>query len=430
MISPALRGPSLGREQIIGFQNTRLRQLIGHAYEQVPYYRALFDRHHLKPRDISSLADLPAIPLTSRTTLQSLSERDSVANGVDPLRLLAYKTSGSSGQPLTIRRTLAEERSLAALRRRAMSQYGLRCTDKEASVRLVRPSNPWHDQLTLRILQRIGLFRRQWIDCRLPPKTILWELRKYRPDVLTGYPGSLSRLAQTINDYDRRLVRPRFVCVGGEVLTSAVRRQISQAFGSPVFDTYASFEFNLIAWECRETAEFHTCDDGLILEVLKDDGSPAKMGERGEVIGTNLHSFSMPFIRFRLGDMVTRGRDICPCGCPFGTIRQIHGRMIDYFQLPSGRSLHPYEIGAILTGDAGSWIRQFQVTQERQDRITLRVGQSMRPMPQQLNRLEASMKALLGENVEFRIIWVPEIELEASGKFRVYRSYVASAYDS
>jgi len=52
-----------------------------------------------------------------------------------------------------------------------------------------------------------------------------------------------------------------------------------QSFRITGFNTYASQAFNLIAWECKETGEFHTCDDGMIVEVLKD-GRPAAMGER------------------------------------------------------------------------------------------------------------------------------------------------------
>jgi len=71
-----------------------------------------------------------------------------------------------------------------------------------------------------------------------------------------------------------------------------MRHQLTKAFASPVFNTYAS-KIQPHCWECKETGEFHTCDDGMIVEVLKD-GRPAAMGERGEVVGTNLHSFTMP----------------------------------------------------------------------------------------------------------------------------------------
>jgi hypothetical protein len=103
--------------------------------------------------------------------------------------------------------------------------------------------------------------------------------------------------------------------------------------------------------------------------------------------------------------------------------------MIDYFPLPGGRVIHPYEIVLILVHNASSWIRQYQLIQEREDRVILRVVPSTTPAPQELVQLEESVTAVLGQGVEFQVILVPEIQLEPSGKFRVSRSLVNSAYD-
>jgi len=205
-----------------------------------------------------------------------------------------------------------------------------------------------------------------------------------------------------------------------------MRRQITEAFEAPVFDVYACHEFRVIAWECKDTGELHMCDDCMIVEVLKD-GRPATIGERGEIVGTNLHSFAMPFIRYRLGDIVTKGLETCRCGQPFSTIGAIQGRMTDYFSLPGGRLIHPYEISLLFIDT--SWLRQYQMVQEREDRIILRVVPSTTPTPQELNQLEESVTAVLGQEMEFQLILVHEIQLEPSGKFRVLRSLVKSAYD-
>lgn len=422
------RHPHVAREEIVAFQNRQLRHLITHAYNNVPYYRRLFDQNGLKPGDIRNVADLSAIPITSKKALQSLPAEEVVAQGVDPEHLISHRTSGSSGEPFTILRTWLEERLLGALRLRALHYLGLRVRDRTASIALVRPTHPHDSQLPLRILQALGLYRKVQIDCLLPPENIVRALRHFRPDVLTGFSGVISYLSQIMNDNDRQVIRPRFLVVGAEVLTPLMRRQITEAFSAPVFDCYASHEFNLIAWECKSTGEHHTCDDNLIVEVLNDD-RPVAIGERGEVVGTNLHSFAMPFIRYRLGDIVTKGSETCQCGQPFSTIRAIQGRMLDYFPLPGGRMIHPYEIVLILVNTASTWVRQYQLIQEREDRIILRAVPSTTPTPQELARLEEPVINFLGQDVEFKVVLVPEIQLEPSGKFRVSRSLVKSAYD-
>jgi phenylacetate-CoA ligase len=249
-------------------------------------------------------------------------------------------------------------------------------------------------------------------------------LEKIQPSVLSGYAGVLARIAQTVDSEKLRSLRLRYVNTGGEVLTPLMRHQIGEGFGVPVYDTYGSIEFHLLAWECRTTGEYHACDDGLIIEVLRN-GVPVVEGERGEVVGTDLHSFAMPLIRFRLGDLVTKGSRTCRCGQPFSTIRSIQGRMIDYFVLPGNRIVHPYELGVVKV----PWIREFQVTQEQVDSVLMKVVPFYRPSTQETASLIQSVIELVGPEVKFRVEVVQEIPMEANGKFRVFRSHVRSAYD-
>jgi phenylacetate-CoA ligase len=163
------------------------------------------------------------------------------------------------------------------------------------------------------------------------------------------------------------------------------------------------------------------------LEVLKDN-SPASEGGRGEVVGTNLHSYAMPLIRYQLGDIVTKGSEICACGQPFSTIRAVQGRMIDYFPLPGGREIHPYEI-VVLLRDSASWLRQYQLVQEQKDRIVLRVVTWTGPSAEDIASLSNSVSNRLRPGVEFQVQLVPDLQFEPNEKFRVSRSLVCSVYD-
>jgi phenylacetate-CoA ligase len=256
------------------------------------------------------------------------------------------------------------------------------------------------------------------------PEEIVRALHQFRPAVVSGYPGVLARIAQTVSSDELRLLRLRFVSTGGEVLTPLMRQQIQDGFSVPVYDTYGAIEFNLLAWECQATGEYHSCDDALVMEILRN-GIPVAEGERGEVVGTDLHSFAMPLIRYQLGDVATKGSQACRCGQPFSTIRSIQGRMIDYFVLPGNRVVHPYEFGVIKV----PWIREFQVTQEGLDSIVMKVVPFYSPSTQEMAAFVLPVVKLVGPDVQFRVDLVPEIPMDANGKFRVYRSRIRSAYD-
>lgn len=347
--------------------------------------------------------------------------------GMSTEKLITRQTTGSTGEPLLIRRTRLEESLLIALRKRTLGYYGMKIKDLHADIEEIQPKNIYYSNLLQQAFNALGMYRQLKIHALLTFEEVLDALSKFRPAVITGYAGVLARVAEVISHDNCRIVQPKFIATHSEVLTPLMRKQITEAFESRVFNIYDSNEFNVIAWECKETGELHSCDDSLILEVLHD-GRPAAPGERGEVVCTSLHSFAMPLIRYRLGDIVTKGSETCKCGQPFSTIRSIQGRMFDYFLLPGERMIHPYEILALL-GDKSSWIRQYQLIQECEDRVVLRVVPSGVPSKNQLGIVQEDVAELLGRDVNFHLTIVDDIPFESSAKFRVCRSLLRSDYD-
>jgi phenylacetate-CoA ligase len=403
-------------------QNAALRRLIAHAYRNVCYYHDLFERNGIGPHQVRTVADLPIIPVTGKDDLRDRPPEDVLARGLDPGRLLAVRTSGSVGEPFTVRFTPWEQRVLTLSWARPMRYFGRRAGDRLVALVYMRPELEHGAPLYEHLRNALGVFRTTYVNMCLPPEEVLQGLRRCRPDILAGYPGVLAHLADAAEAADAPTIRPRAVCTGGEVITDAVRRRIARAFGAPVYNCYASEEFRVIAWECRETGELHTCNGHVIVEVLKD-GRPAAPGEDGELVATSLFSYAMPFIRYRLGDIVTRGEDQCRCGLPYSTIQEVKGRTLDYFPLPDGRMLHPYDIIRPLH-DTADWVKFHQLVQERRDLIVLYSVPYRSPSAQEVKRLQEAMRPVLGPGVEFCVQVVPEIKPRASGKYAYARSLV------
>ncbi len=407
-------------------QDRALRRLVQHAYECVPYYRALFDRQRLRPRHIRGTRDLGLLPFTSKAEMRARPERERIAAGLDPDRLLRVRTSGPAGEPFTVCRTWVEDKVQSSLRLGALRALGIGPRDRLAIVGPTTRPDSGDPKRLGRLLRMLGVNRRTKVDGLVEPDVVLRKLGERRPDILMGFPGMLDRLTAPELTLLRNAVRPRLVLVGGEVSTPAMRARLRDAFGAPVLESYASHEFPLMASSCPDGFNLHVCDDGVVLEVLTD-GRPAEPLERGEVVVTNLHAYAMPFIRYRLGDLAARGGD-CACGQPCSTIAAIEGRMVDYFPLPDGRRLHPYEIVTRLVREPSDWIRRYQLVQERPDRIVLRVVGTA--APERVAALIAAVRPLLGSGVEFSVEPIDEIPLTAGGKLRPSRSLVRSEYDT
>ena len=84
----------------------------------------------------------------------------------------------------------------------------------------------------------------------------------------------------------------------------------------------------LIAAECEKHEGLHVTIDNLYVEILKD-GKPAKPGESGEIVITDLNNYGMPFIRYKNGDIAVQSDNACSCGRGLPLIHDIDGRKMD-----------------------------------------------------------------------------------------------------
>jgi phenylacetate-coenzyme A ligase PaaK-like adenylate-forming protein len=122
----------------------------------------------------------------------------------------------------------------------------------------------------------------------------------------------------------------------------------------------------------------------------------------------------MPFIRFRLGDQVTPG------DAPF-TLKEVQGRLIDRFVLPDGSTFHPFTLVNPLLHEA-PWLLQYQLVQERADRIRVRLvplpGED--PPAQADDAVRRTLSGRLGASVSVEIEMSEYIPAGPNGKFRPY----------
>ncbi|MCP5113182.1 MAG: phenylacetate--CoA ligase, partial [bacterium] len=66
----ALGSGNWSRGRIRAFQSRRIRELVRHAYERVPFYREIFHHHGVHPDDIRGLEDLDKLPIVERADIQ------------------------------------------------------------------------------------------------------------------------------------------------------------------------------------------------------------------------------------------------------------------------------------------------------------------------------------------------------------------------
>jgi phenylacetate-CoA ligase len=416
--------PAAPREALLEFQLRKLRSLLRWARDTVPYYQALFSQARFTPEDLRNLADLSSLPISTSQDFRTRPLAEVISRRIRPEQFVRRPTSGSSGKPFVIRRTAGEDHLLNQFRWRAHRAFGVKLNDRIAHVRLVSGHHRRRN-LAGQARQALRFFREYPVDSLQSPSVILSRLHQIQPDVIKGYPSLLLQIGRCLMETPSSPLWPRLLIAGGEMLGEHRRAQIQKAFGRPLFDLYGAHEFNLLAWQCPEAGGYHICEDNVILEVLKE-GRPVHPGEKGEVVATGLHTYSMPFIRYHLGDVATRGLDSCRCGAPFATLHDIEGRKHDYFRMPDGSFFHPDRLVVPIMEAEACWFDRYQLVQIQTDRILLQIQPFRKPALEQLGVVEAIARQQLPAEVQFRVEVVDRLEPEAEGKFRYCRSLVES----
>jgi phenylacetate-CoA ligase len=410
-------GQDLPLEAILDWQWAELAALLEHAQARVPFYRRLFSQSRLEPRDIIRARDLSLLPVITRDML--MDEPADFASAPLPAGSFRKATGGSTGQPLRFWVCPQSNQWRMATTRRGYAWAGAINGKRAVYVwsRDIYANTPAHQakEKLHRSLMRARYFSNfELSQGRLAELTRLID--QFRPRYLVCYTTSADTLARYARQTGWRPRSPlESVVVGAEKLFAPQREMIEGALGCPVFESYGSREFMLIAMECEGHDGLHLSAENLMLEIVGPDG-PCPPGQSGEVLITDLHNYAQPFIRYRNGDLATWRGGACPCGRHLPRLASVDGRALDLIRGLDGRPLTGVFFPHMLKEFPA--VKRFQVVQTAPDSLTIRVvADGDLPRKTEAEILAQVLKALPGLTV--RIVRVQELEKTATGKIRV-----------
>jgi len=411
-------------DRLAAFQLERLRALLVHAKQHVPYYRELFARLGFDAAGVRSTADLQALPFLTKDVIRAHTDALKSAQAVG---LARFNTGGSSGAPLIF--FIGRERVThdVAAKWRATRWWNVDIGDPEIVV--------WGSPIELGAQDRVKQFRDALMRTELLPAfemsdtrldSFLQRIRQRRPRMLFGYPSALSKMAQhakqrgvVMNDLGIRVA----FCTS-ERLYDEQRQAIESVFGCPVANGYGSRDAGFIAHQCPQGGMHITAED-VMVEIVDEQGRVLPAGQAGEIVVTHLATRDFPFIRYRTGDRAVMDDGRCACGRGLPLLREIQGRTTDFVRAQDGTVMHGLALIYTLRDIAG--ISEFKIMQEtlRLTRVQLVPGPGC-DLPAAFARIEREFKARLGGDVTIEVQAVDAIAAEASGKYRYVVSKVAA----
>jgi len=409
----------LGPEALQDMQWRELAVLLAWAVDRVDFYRQWFADNRLTVEQVVAQRDLSLLPLVDKQTITAQPSRFLA----DPLPAGSYPktTGGTLGQPLSFMLNPESDHWRQAVSRRGYAWAGVAPGRRQLHV--------WSSDLIplpraaqfKRAVHRM-LLRQHYVSYyrMLSPQDTDRALRRIdrlRPDNLVIYPSAAEVLCTRARQTGWRPRRPLVsVLTGAETLFDHQREMIQEVFGCPVFETYGSREFMLMAAECPAHQGMHVSAENLMMEILAD-GRPAEPGELGEVVVTDLHNFAQPFIRYRVGDTSAwLDQGPCACGRSLPRITKVEGKVVDMIVTPDGRRLTGHFFPHLLKDFPA--VERYQIEQDREDHIIIRL-KLRHDLADEDSRLILDKFRQTLPGVEPEIEVVDEVKIAPTGKVRI-----------
>jgi phenylacetate-CoA ligase len=404
-----LRSHRLGKRELAELQSRRLRTIVRHAYQTVPFYHDMVSRRGVRPDQIEGPERLRLLPALTRQDIQDNYPGRILATGTSTRGTIIRHTSGTTGEPLTVVWDNEYCDMISATRMVIVHILGVSLLDKTVEILYYGPESGMP-----RARPAGSRVRKVLAGPFLPPTLFTLRSRKmgfhrsiaeledelagFRPVAINTRPSYLRRLGLLLNEHGKTL-QVRKTLVGGEFVSGSMRKELEDLFDSEVFTALGAQELGALGMECSEHSGMHLFADHFVFEFLRD-GEPASAGEDAELIVTSLHNKTMPLIRYKLGDVVVPEPDTnCACGLNLPKLREVKGRPEDGLELPDGTRI---PAGPVLDYIESLGLRDYQLVQTGKDSIIVKLlpNQDTRQTEQ---RLVSYLRSLFGDDVQIRL---------------------------
>ncbi|WP_295728124.1 hypothetical protein [uncultured Muribaculum sp.] len=351
-----------------------LCSLLRDAQKNVPFYRQLLANQCITYKNCFNI--LQSLPIISKCDLQN--NPSMIANYVRDNWKYWLNTGGSTGVPLRFpiggRSKFELNRELfcqADLYVKMAGTYKIRIAAVDGS-RVDEPRIN-HNEYWIDKGENFPYGKFHYSTLHLNDKTFYYYLQHLnytQPDVIRGYPSGIYELAQYIQHYSEQLnFIPKGIYLTSENILKYQIDTIEAVFKCPVWGQYGHSESSVFAIRYPHSDQYICNPLYGVVEIIKEDGTHAKIGEVGEIVVTGFSNKALPFIRYRTGDLAEYGGE----SRDGVLINQLMGRSVEYIFDNAGKKR--FLVGLIFGGhlkvfnDMSAW----QLQQDKVGEIIVRV---------------------------------------------------------
>ncbi len=406
-------------EENTKIQEENLKKILLHSYQYVPYYRELFNEIEIIKDNKILLKNFNKIPILTKDIIQENFEKlKSTDPNFEKRKPYLNTSGGSTGEPVKFyqdNRTWTSGMAVKWLFYSFICDYPCKLVKLWGSERdILKGSVGLKAQVKNFISQRVMLnsFKMSEEDML----NYVEKINSFKPEIVEAYVQSVYEFAKFIKGKKLEIHSPKGVITSAGTLYPEMRELIEEVFDCKVFNRYGSREVGDIACSCSETDQLHLNNLNLFVEVLDKDLNPSKPGKMGKVYVTTLNNYSVPLIRYDIGDLAVLSKDgRCKCGRGFPMLESVRGRDVNLFRTKDGDIIDGEYFTHLFY--MKNWVKKFQVIQEGYKRIVIKIELNNQENKEEAKDIEKKIRLVMGGDCEVEWFFVNNIKSLSSGKY-------------
>ena len=414
--------PYLLKEENEKRQLEKLNQLLNHAYQNVLYYREVFEKYAVNGKiDLKSVEELKNFPFLTKKIIQDQKE-NLYSTDIMHRKISKNSTGGSTGEPIVF---LQDEDYKASNFANFYITQSWRDVDPYDSVFKLWGAgrDTFEGKKSLKIHLSDFYRNRMQFNCyKMTEDDILFfiqKLNQHKPKIVLAYVHAIYDVAIYAKEKNIKIQQQNAIHTAAGTLYDFMREEIENVFQCKVFNHYGSREAGSIASECSEHNGLHIMMEHTLVEIVKEDGSLCEEGEEGEVVITTLANYAMPLIRYKIGDIASLKKyEECSCGCTYPKIENVSGRTLERIRTMANDIISPEYFVCQIGGDKDyTDIEKFQIVQKALNEIVVKIVKKTELSQKRKDDIIDKIQAVMGTECDVEFEFVEEIPKTATGKY-------------
>jgi phenylacetate-CoA ligase len=408
----------LSGQQLKELTNNKLEKLLVHAYNNVPYYHKILKECNTVVDGKAKLENFSNIPPLTKEIIREQG-KNLYSRDYKSRKPYENTSGGSMGEPVKLIQdryyqqwNIAHKIYFNLLQGAQIGQRQIKLWGSERDIFKGKEKLSTRLQYWLFNIANLNSFRMS--DDIMSQYTTRWN--RIKPFLVWTYTSSIFEFGRYLKRSGLSVYSPKAIICTAEVLTEDVRLFLKEVFDCLIVNQYGSREVGPIACECPAGDGLHIFSLQNKVEILDGKLCGCPPGQIGDLYVTALNTYSMPLIRYQIGDTaMPSGKSQCSCKRSWPLISKVMGRETNHFKTKKGEIIYGEYFTHLFYMRTG--IKKFQVVQQDYDNVKVFIVPDGQVNNEELQDIENKIKFVIGQDCKVEFDFVDEIQPIKSGKY-------------